>query len=458
MNNRRRFSVCRSRRCSSCDSRTADGIVHLLLTRTMESVDLYLHNAEQVVTCASGAPRRGPDMATVDVIENGAVAILDGRIAAVGPTGHFEGRFAAERSIDCRGRSLCPGFVDAHTHTVFGGDRAAEFEMRIKGASYLEIMAAGGGIVSTVRHTRAASVDELVSSAATRLDEMLLLGSTTVEIKTGYGLSVADELKMLQVIEQLDRNHPCDIVPTFLGAHAVPPEFDGDSEAYTRCVIDEILPEASNWYRTSRFTALGVAMYVDVFCEDHAFDISQSRRVLEAGIEAGFRAKMHVDQFNDFGGVSMAVELGAASVDHLDVTGRTEIEQLAGSDTIAVVLPAVNFNLGMANYADARTMLDAGTAVALATDLNPGSAPCPSMSTVMAIACRQQQFTPAEALNASTINAACAIGQGDEAGSIEVGKRADILILKEGDFRHIPYFFGGNPVQTVIKRGQVMNP
>ena len=427
----------------------------------METVDLYLHNADQVVTCAprsSGTAQRGPYMDPVEVIENGAVAVRDGQIVAVGPSDRLDGRYAADRAIDCRGRSLCPGFVDSHTHTVFGGDRAAEFEMRIKGASYLEIMAAGGGIVNTVRHTRAASVAELVSSAATRLDEMLLFGSTTVEIKTGYGLSAADELKMLRVIEQLDRDHPCDVVPTFLGAHAVPPEFDGDSEAYARCVIDEILPEAANWYRTSLFAACGIPMYIDVFCEDHAFDLSQSRRVLEAGIEAGFRIKMHVDQFNDFGGVPMALELGAASVDHLDVTGRAEIEKLAGTDTVAVLLPAVNFNLGMTKYADARAMIDAGAVVALATDLNPGSAPCPSMATVMAIACRYQRFTPAEALTASTINAACAIGQGDETGSIEAGKRADILILKEGDYRHIPYFFGGNPVQTVIKRGQVMNP
>lgn len=397
-------------------------------------------------------------MAEAGVIEHGSVAVKDGRIVAVGPTGHTEGKFAADHTIDCRGRSVCPGFVDAHTHTVFGGDRAAEFELRIKGASYLEIMAAGGGIVSTVRHTRAAYADELVCSATARLDEMLALGTTTVEIKTGYGLSVDDEIKMLRVIERLDRDHPCDIVPTFLGAHAVPPEFDGHAEAYTRCVIHEILPEVADWYGASRFAAQGVLpMYIDVFCEDHAFDLDQSRRVLEAGLEAGFKAKMHVDQFNDFGGVSMALELGAASVDHLDVTGRAEIEALGESDTLAVLLPAVNFNLGLANYADARAMMDAGTAVALATDLNPGSAPCPSMPAVMAIACRYQRFTPAEALNASTINAAHAIGAGDETGSIEVGKRADILVLKASDYRHIPYFFGGNPVQTVIKNGQVLN-
>ena len=214
----------------------------------------------------------------------------------------------------------------------------------------------------------------------------------------------------------------------------------------------------TDWYRTSRFADRGIPMYIDVFCEDHAFDLGQSRRVLEAGMKAGFKAKMHVDQFNDFGGVPMAVELGALSVDHLDVTGPKEIELLARSDTVAVLLPAVNFNLGMAEYADARLMMDAGAAVALATDLNPGSAPCPSMPAAMAIACRYQRFTPAEALHASTINGACAIGQGDETGSIEAGKRADILILKEGDYRHIPYFFGGNPVQTVIKNGQVLNP
>ncbi len=423
----------------------------------MTSVDLYLQDAEQVVTCASDAPRRGPDMASVQTIEHGSVAVRGGRIVAVGPHNALEGKFRADRTIDCRGRSLCPGFVDAHTHTVFGGDRAAEFEMRIKGASYLEIMAAGGGIVNTVKHTRAASVDELVTSAAGRLDEMLALGAATVEIKTGYGLNVDDELKMLRVIEHLDRDHPCDIVPTFLGAHAVPPEFEGDAEAYTRCVIGEILPEAVDWYGSSRFADRGVPMYIDVFCEDHAFDLDQSRRVLEAGIESGLRAKMHVDQFNDFGGVAMALELGAASVDHLDVTGPEAIESLAQSETAAVLLPAVNFNLGMSDYADGRAMMDAGAVVALATDLNPGSAPCPSMPSVMAIACRYQRFTPAEALNASTINAAFAIGQEKETGSIDVGKRADILILKEGDYRHIPYFFGGNPVHTVIKGGQVMS-
>ncbi len=317
-------------------------------------------------------------------------------------------------------------------------------------------MAAGGGIINTVRHTREALVDELTASAVRRLNGMLALGTTTVEIKTGYGLDTESELKMLQVIEQLDRDHPCDIVPTFLGAHTVPAEFGDDTEGYTRIVIEEMLPAVSSWYRSSRFSGNNVPFYIDVFCEDHAFDVDQSRRVLQAGVEAGLQAKIHVDQFNDFGGVPMAVELGAVSADHLDMTSPEGIETLAASNTVATPLPAVNLNLGVDYYADARAMIDAGAALALATDINPGSAPCPSMPLVMAIACRFQKLLPSEALYATTINAAHAIGMGDKVGSIEAGKRADLLILKEGDYRHIPYFFGGNPVDTVIKRGQVV--
>lgn len=422
----------------------------------MKTADFMLNNAAQVITCASPAPKRGKKMQTTGLIENGAVAVKDGKILAVGPAADLETAYTADRMIDCTDRAVCPGFVDPHTHTVFGGDRAAEFELRIKGASYLEIMAAGGGIVNTVRHTRAATEEELVAAAMRRLDGMLELGTTTVEIKTGYGLDTNSELKMLRVIEQLDHDHPCDIIPTFLGAHTVPPEFKDDTEAYTRLVIDEMLPEIAGWYRKSRFAARNVPLFIDVFCEDHAFDLDQSRRVLEAGIEAGLQAKIHVDQFNDFGGLKMALELGAASADHLDVTDRTGIDRLAQSDTIAVPLPAVNFNLAVDYYADARAMIDAGAAVALATDINPGSAPCPSMPLVMAIACRFQKLLPSEALNASTINAAYAVGLGHEIGSIEPGKRADLLILKESDYRHIPYFFGGNPVETVIKRGKII--
>ena len=261
---------------------------------------------------------------------------------------------------------------------------------------------------------------------------------------------------MLQVIARLDQTHPCDIVPTFLGAHTVPPEYKANPEGYVDLVVEEMVPAAAGWYRGSHFAAKGTPFFIDVFCEDHAFDVAQARRVLQAGITAGMQAKIHVDQFNSFGGVPMAVGLDAVSADHLDFSGTAEIRTLAESDTVATPLPAVNFNLGLNYYADARAMLDAGAAVALATDINPGSAPCLSMPFVMAAACRYQKLLPSEALNASTLNAAQAIGLGGRVGSIEVGKQADLLILKEADYRHIAYFFGHNPVGSVIKRGQVV--
>ncbi len=423
------------------------------------NIDLLIHNAAQLITCAgSDGPKRGVAMRDVGLIEVGAVAVDKGQIIAVGATADLQAQYQPRQTIDAGGKAVCPGFVDPHTHTVYGGDRAHEFELRIKGAAYVEIMAAGGGIVSTMRHTREASVDELAASAHKRLDEMLALGSTTVEIKTGYGLDTASELKMLRVIEQLAQTHPCDIVPTFLGAHTTPPEYTEDTDGYTQLVIKEMLPEVVNWYQQSYFAANNLPLFIDVFCEDHAFDIEQSRRTLQAGLDAGLEAKIHVDQFNSFGGVTMALELGAISVDHLDFTGQDEIETLAQSDTIATPLPAVNFNLGVDYYANARAMVDTGAIVALSTDINPGSAPCPSMPLVMAIACRFQKLLPSEALNASTINAAHSIGLGDKIGSIEVGKQADLLILKEGDYRHIAYFFGSNPVETVIKRGQIVTP
>ena len=393
-------------------------------------------------------------MQEVGLIADGAVAIDDGLIVAVGDTAELRQRYRARQTIDASGKAICPGFVDPHTHTVYGGDRAHEFELRIKGASYMEIMAAGGGILSTMRHTREASLEDLVVSASKRLDEMLALGSTTVEIKTGYGLDLANEMKMLQVIAWLDQTHPCDIVPTFLGAHTVPPEYRDDTEGYVKLLIEEMIPAASDWYRGSHFAAKSTPFFIDVFCEDHAFDVPQSRRILQAGIEAGMRAKIHVDQFNSFGGLPMALELGAISADHLDVSGPREIKLLAESDTVATPLPAVTLNLALDEYAAARAMIDAGAVVALGTDINPGSAPCFSMPLVMAIACRFQKLLPSEALNASTVNAAHAIGLGRRLGSIEAGKQADLLILKEADYRHIAYFFGHNPVDKVIKRGR----
>jgi imidazolonepropionase len=421
----------------------------------MQMVDLIIHNASQLVTCASpGQPKRGAAMQDVGIIEDGAVTIQGERIVAVGSTAEITQAYTAERMIDAAGKAVCPGFVDAHTHVVYAGNRLDEFEMRIKGVSYMDIMAAGGGITSTMRATRAASVKQLIAEAQARLNEMLRLGTTTVEIKSGYGLDTETELKMLKTIATLPERRTMDFVLTFLGAHAVPPEYKGRTDDYLDLVIGEMLPAAAEWYQTSFFARQqGKPFYVDVFCEDGAFNVEQSRRVLEAGKVLGLGVKAHVDEFKSLSGVTMALELEATSVDHLDVTGADEIAKLAASNTIGVVLPAVNFNLGSTHFANARAMIDAGAAIALATDINPGSAPCPSMPLVMAIACRYQKLLPAESLNASTINAAHAIGMGDRVGSIEVGKQADLLILNTSDYRQLMYQFGGNLVGQVIKRG-----
>ena len=417
-------------------------------------VELLIHNAPQLVTCAgSGGPKRGADMGNVGLIEDGAVAIADGQIVAVGSSRQVLAAYTAEEKIDASGHAIVPGFVDPHTHTVFGGDRVHEFEMRIQGADYMEILAAGGGIVSTMQQTRNASEADLIDSARRRLDEMLALGTTTVEIKSGYGLDTATELKMLRVIETLDQSHPCTLVPTFLGAHTLPPEYKNDAEGYVDLIVEEMIPAVANWYAASHFCEQGIPLGIDVFCEDHAFGVAQSQRVLAAGLAAGMVTKIHVDQFNAFGGTQMAVELGALSADHLDVSADREIEALARSQTIAIPLPAANFNLGHTAFAKGRAMVDADAAVALATDLNPGSAPCYAMPLVMAIANRYLRLLPSETLTASTINAAHAIALADRVGSIEADKQADLLLLKAADYRHLSYFLGGNPVARIMANG-----
>jgi imidazolonepropionase len=421
------------------------------------NIDLLLHSAAQLVTCASpGGPKRGPRTRDIGVIPDGAVAVHAGRIVAVGPTAELRRRFQPAETIDAAGKVVCPGLVDPHTHVVYAGDRADEFERRIGGATYLEIMAAGGGILSTVRATRAASADQLVAESRARLDQMLRLGTTTAEAKTGYGLDLATELRQLEAIATLDASHDVDLVPTFLAAHALPPEYAGQPDAYIALVVEEMLPAAAAWHRESSFARRGVPLFVDVFCERGAFDTPQSRRVLQAGRAHGMRVKAHVDEFADIGGLEMALALGATSVDHLDATGPAGIALLAASDAVAVVIPTVPFNLGGAHFADARAMVDAGAAVALTTDINPGSAPCPSLPLAMAIACRYQRLLPAEALAAATINAAYAVGLGDRVGSLEPGKDADILIVDAPDYRHLAYQFGGNLVRTVLKRGRIV--
>jgi imidazolonepropionase len=418
--------------------------------------DLLILNAAQVVTCASPSPKRREAMRDVGIITDGALAVRGEEIVAVGKSADLAAQVTAGQTIDAGGKVVCPGFVDPHTHVVYAGDRVDEFEMRIGGASYMEIMAAGGGINNTTRATRAATLDQLIDQTRGRIDWMLQLGTTTAEVKSGYGLDTETELKILEAVARLDQSHPIDLIPTFMGAHALPPEYKSRPEEYVSLVIEEMIPAVAAWYRASHFPAKGVPLFVDVFCEENAFSVAQSRRVLEAGAAHGMSIKAHVDEFNSLGGVSMALELKAVSIDHLDAAVPEDIQRVAESQTVAVVIPAVNFNLGSTDFANARGLIDAGAALALTTDINPGSAPCPSMPLVMAIACRYQKLLPAEAMNAATINAAHGISQGHCLGSLEVGKQADILILNTHDYRHLAYHLGNNHVETVIKRGRVV--
>lgn len=414
-------------------------------------VDLILHNAGQLVTCGSpDAPKRGDAMRDIGIIDNGAVAIIDGKFAAVGTTVDILTAHSSDKMIDAGGRVVTPGFVDPHTHIVYAGDRLNEFELKIKGAEYLDILAAGGGIISTVTHTRAASEEELTDAALVRLDKMLDCGTTACEIKTGYGLDTETELKMLRVIEALDKRHAIKIVPTFLAAHAVPPEFKDDADGYVELICGEMLPRAWEWYSSSHFATEGTPFFADVFCERNAFDRRYAERIFATAVGLGFRLKAHVDQFTNLGGSRLGIENGAVSIDHLDAISDDEIDLLAASGTIGVVIPTENFNGGKTQFAPARKLIDAGCAVALTTDYNPGSAPCPSQPMAMAIACRYQKLLPAEALNAATINAAHAIGHGETHGSIEPGKQGNLTILDADDYRMLAYEFGGNLVAQII--------
>jgi imidazolonepropionase len=378
------------------------------------------------------------------------------KLAAVGTTDEILNGFSADEMIDADGRAVCPGFVDPHTHIVFAGDRLDEFELKIKGADYLEILSGGGGIISTVEKTRAATFEGLVEAGLKRLDKMLACGTVTCEIKTGYGLDKESELKMLRVIEKLDEIHQIDIVPTFLAAHTIPPEFRDDADGYVDLICNQMLPLAWDWFADSYFPANGRPFFADVFTERNAFDVGRSRRILETARELGFAIKAHVDQFSNLGGSSLAMETGATSIDHLDAISDDEINMLAASNTIGVVIPTENFNAGKILFAPARKLIDAGCAVAISTDYNPGSAPCPSQPMAMAIACRYQKLLPAEALNAATINAAHAIDLGEYVGSIEIGKQADMLVLDATDYREVMYEFGGCIVAKVIKNGRAL--
>lgn len=418
----------------------------------MQKVDLIIHSASQlcVVPGAEG-PQRGLRLGELGIIENGAVAVADGMIVESGETAELRAFYSARTTINADGRCIIPGFVDPHTHIPWYGDRAAEFERRLAGATYMEIMAEGGGIMSTVRDTRRARLDELVADNLPRLERMLQYGTTSAEAKTGYGLNTAAELKLLDTIMALNARQAIELSPTFLPAHAVPEEYDGQTEAYIDLVINDMLPAAAEW-----MAEYEVPLFCDVFCEKGVFDLDQTRRILETAASLGFRLKVHADEFAGLGGTRLAVQLDAISADHLVETPQEDIVALGQGSTIAVGLPGTPFGLAHQKYTPAKAILQAGGALALATDCNPGTSWCESMQMVIALACRYMGLTQAQALVAATLNAAHAIGRGREIGSLENGKQADILILDTADYRQLGYRYGTNLVHTVIKRGQLI--
>lgn len=413
-------------------------------------MNMLIHSASQVLTL-EGGPQRGEKLGDLGLIPEGAVLFRAGKILDAGPSPEMIKKYPAEEKWDARGRVLLPGFVDPHTHVVWAGDRAEEFESRLAGKSYLDILEAGGGILSTVRATRQASFESLKEQTRSRVQTMFAHGTTTLEAKSGYGLDEITEHKMLRVLLELDQEEASDMVITYLGAHAVPPEFSGDTAGYTAHVCNTLLPALAAWWpeQTSR-----PLPYVDVFCERGVFDLTQSRQILERAISLGFPAKIHADEFENLGGASLAAELGAVSADHLVVTSDEDILALGNSDTVAVGLPCTPFGLGESDYTPAKKILAADGVLAIATDINPGTAWCETMQFAIALACRYMKLTPAQAIAAATINAAAAIGQENRIGSIEPGKQADLIILNVPDYRQLGYRFGSNLVEAVIKKGK----
>ncbi|HTU50701.1 MAG TPA: imidazolonepropionase [Acidobacteriaceae bacterium] len=394
-----------------------------------------IHCGQLVTLAGKGGPRRGAvEMCELAIIKDGAMLVADGKVERTGTTDEVGAAVAQEKHlpvIDARGCVVTPGFVDAHTHMVFAGSRAAEFEQRIAGKTYQQIAAAGGGIATTVGATRSATAQELLTLAGRHAEWFLRNGTTTVEVKSGYGLSLDAELKILGVIRSLAKETPLRIVATLLAAHAIPPEFQRDRAGYIALVVLEIL---------SRVRQEKLAQFCDVFCDEHAFTIEESREILSAAKDAGFGLRMHVEQFAADGGAALAADLGATTADHLEYTDEDGIAALARASVQPVLVPASVFCLGRDRYPNARAMMDAGLAVVLATDFNPGSSPTTSMPFVMSLACQQMKMLPSEALTAATINAAWSLGLGDMIGSLQAGKSADFLIHEFRDYRELAYF------------------
>jgi imidazolonepropionase len=405
-----------------------------------------IHAAQLVTLAGPKGPRVREQMRELAIIRDGGVLIEDGRIVATGPSSEIEKALPANAEIiDAKDKVVLPGFVDAHTHPVFGGNRVDEFEMRALGATYEQIAENGGGIRSTVGKTRAASEEELLAQAKKHANWFLRSGTTTVEAKSGYGLTLDDELKMLRVIRRLNAETPVEFVPTFLGAHAVPDEFRNAPEQYVALVIHKMLP---------RIAEEQLAESCDIFCERGYFDISDSEKILTAARDYGLRLRMHVDQLTNSGGAFLAARLRAATADHLEQASGAEIATLAEAGVQPVLLPASVYALGKTRYPPAREMIDAGLAVVLATDFNPGSSPTPSIPMALSLAATQMKMTPAESLTAATINAAYSLNRGDQIGSLESGKRANFTVFDCVDYREIGYYFGVSQVDAVYVSGK----
>ena len=385
-------------------------------------------------------------------MKDGAVLVRDGLIAAVGPTAKVEKLAAARKAekLDVAGRIVLPGFVDSHTHLIHAASRAEEYELKIQGASYEEIASKGGGILNSVKKLRAATSSQLKRRARATLEIFAAHGTTTIEAKSGYGLDVASELKILSLHKELSAAQPIEIVSTFLGAHVVPLEFRGKSngpDEYVKLLTDWLIPEVST---------NGLAEYCDVFCDRGAFSRAQSKQVLAAGLRHKLRPRLHAEQLSRTGATQLAVELGAASCDHLERVNAADIRALAKSDTVAALLPGCDFHLGLKEYAPARKLIDAGAIVALATDCNPGTSPTMSMPIILSLACTQLRMTPAEAITAATINAAYSLRRHKRIGSLEVSKQADLAVFEVEDYREIPYYFGVNTCWLTLKGGHVI--
>jgi imidazolonepropionase len=414
--------------------------------------NLLISGAAQLVTLRGSVPRRGDSLSKLGIVEDGAVLVRGGKIAAVGTRAQVESRKDAKTAekVDVGRRVVLPGFVDSHTHLIHAASRAEEYELKIQGASYEEIARRGGGILNSVKKLRATSAGALKARARAALEEFASYGTTTVEAKSGYGLDVGSELKILLLHKELNIEQPLEIVSTFLGAHVVPAEFRGKpngAERYIALLLEQMLPEVVNE---------GLAEFCDVFCDRGAFSLGQTKRILSEAQNHGLAPRLHAEQLSRTGATQLAVELGAASCDHLEHVNSADICALAKSHTVATLLPGCDFHLGWKNYAPARELIEAGAVVALATDYNPGTSPTVSMPMILSLACNQLRMTPSEAIAAATINGAVALGRQKELGSLEVGKQADLAVFEVEDYREIPYYFGMQRCWMTMKNGKIV--